>query len=888
MKSPPRLLSFLIVLISLCLEGFAQNQGKPISYQIPAEGPLPQTYLVTLAIVEKDNPDWIISTFAAGVVRTVTEENQGKFTEYWDGLDENFMPVPPGDYGVKGIYSLAHKWPVDGKWYAITPRYSVGFSPWFPSPDLPEHWKIPLPFGGNPINAPFRDVDVAENGISLFYYRYLENNRNLPMFDLNKPVDYQQFIRSFPSGGAAGGLCAATDGVDAWAYAVEGGPRFIYRADGKPFGKGGGANRRNVFVTEGQVYSMAAWRDPATDQPYVYVPQTNKWVVEKRPGSKHDHYRLSDTEFINKIYILDGNDGKVLDEISIERPHGIIVRNGYMYVLHTDGKTWTISRMPLQAGLPSGDWEELFQTDDALTPNDLEVDQSGRIYLSDLTTNKVYQFDAKGELLRTYGRLGVQEPGTYDPLTFMKPGKLATWRDRSGKDRLIVAEWAGPNRVSEWSADSGELLREMPSYQTMCNVGYAWDPDDPTMIYVPTHEDWLTRFKVDYENHTFAIDAVWPGVGSNHKRGFAKAVAVRANGSLFLASELLGEIYRLSDDGKQWILSAGLLTDGVGRNAKDYFWNDSNGNGIVDDAEKRPTEFPVSVHTYHGQKWLEDLSFLAINQRGISVYQTSPSSFDQHGNPVFDRWEKLLTDPVFVARREGTADALHGGNELADSFDSNWFMADGSPGGDYYVHARGGPQFTPNYGTQHKISRYVQDEQGDYQIKWRVGRTRLSRRGDAAGEIQGGMRLFKPINGLLTLIDQSRSGVMLYTEDGLYVDTLFSPGSNREEQGVYRQGGEFFSGSVYTNPSNGKIYYAGGKYTPLLFEFEHWSLNENPVRRLTQLPRSITINTSEIADPPEIAISLRGEIGSSSTGRFAPALGGAALDGSMEGWHAAT
>ena len=33
-------------------------------------------------------------------------ENQGRFTETWDGLDENYMPVPPRTYALKGIYDI--------------------------------------------------------------------------------------------------------------------------------------------------------------------------------------------------------------------------------------------------------------------------------------------------------------------------------------------------------------------------------------------------------------------------------------------------------------------------------------------------------------------------------------------------------------------------------------------------------------------------------------------------------------------------------------------------------------------------------------------------------------------------------------------------------------
>src|SRR5262245_60302568 len=110
-----------------------KSQGAKVEYQLPTDGPLPKTYRVSVSITDARNSDWIISTFAAGVVRTVTAENGGKFSETWNGLDENFMPVPPGDYGVKGIYSAAEKWSVDGEYHSIVPRFVTGASSFIPT-----------------------------------------------------------------------------------------------------------------------------------------------------------------------------------------------------------------------------------------------------------------------------------------------------------------------------------------------------------------------------------------------------------------------------------------------------------------------------------------------------------------------------------------------------------------------------------------------------------------------------------------------------------------------------------------------------------------------------------------------------------------------------------
>jgi hypothetical protein len=112
----------------------AQTVGVPVSYVLPSDGSLARTYRVTLAITAPDNPDWIISQFACGVVRTVTAENQGKFTETWDGLDENHMSLPPGTYGVKGIYMPAAKWEITGECHSLIPNLVLGAGDsWFPT-----------------------------------------------------------------------------------------------------------------------------------------------------------------------------------------------------------------------------------------------------------------------------------------------------------------------------------------------------------------------------------------------------------------------------------------------------------------------------------------------------------------------------------------------------------------------------------------------------------------------------------------------------------------------------------------------------------------------------------------------------------------------------------
>ncbi len=935
----PLLLLLGLAGATLAVRGAQAPAGVEVRYSLPADGALPRTYLVTLAIVARDNPDWIISQFVRGVPRTVTAENQGAFTDTWDGLDENLMPVPPGTYAVKGICSPARKWVVDGEYHAITPQFVAGASSWMPSR---EQWQTPEPFGGDPCGAPLGDVDVGANGAAVFYYVYLENGTNNPQFDLKKPAGLGQFVRAYPSGGAGGGTSTCTDGQSVWSFSTDGGAKYVYRADGKPFGDGR-ANRSGVYLPRGWVKGMACWRE--VDKTYVYVAQGGKILA----GANRS-YSESDSDRVDVITVHDGASGAILAQVPLERPIGIAARGGVLYAVHeVDESKFEVVTQPLKDGLPQGPWKRLFAvaagvrkgaattSQNALTPTlsrrereqeeqgsvlapplrpaDIEVDSHGRVYLSDPSANRVYQFDRAGAKTVTYGRLEAQKPGTYDPLTLMAPGKLATWTTPEGEDRLIIVERAGPNRASEWSAD-GKLLREFTSLQTKANDGYAVDPEHPDQVYITGQEGWLTRFRIDRDKGVWAVDAVWPSVGTDPKSpGLDHPRFIRANGNAYLACGRSNNVYRLAGD--RWLLSAAIIRERQGNTWNCFTWHDANGDGLIQEEEyrKSPLEMPGAMFHYHGNQWSEDLSLIALNQGGRDVWRLAPAGYDAHGNPIFSGWQKLFTDPVFTARAEGKANAINGGNELDDRYSSDWASVDGTMKDGFYVVARGGHSFSANEGAQVKVSRYVPvsvvppvsapTESGGkpatqktasegtggtagqgYRLKWRTGRVALQ--GVAkAGEMYGAIHINKPINGLLSVVDQSRCGVLLFTEDGLYVDTIFPDGRRfpHAVAGVYPQPGEFFAGFTFADRTNGKIYFGMGKVTPLLFEAQGWSLTQNDARPIGKIQPEVVLNATQIATPPEIALTLRGGAGSAKLARFSPAIGGAVLDGSLSGWE---
>ncbi len=872
-------------------EAAAKSVGAEVHYQLPTTGPLPKTYRVTLASVDPKDPNWIISTFAAGVVRTVTTENQGRFTETWNGLDDNYMPVPPGTYALKGIFMPAEKWEIDGLYHTIVPKLASAGSSWNQSPSEDT---LPGKIEGDPCGGPLRDVDVAPSGKGAVYFQYLENGRNYFLTDFTKPIGYSQIITGYSSAVFAGGSSTCTDGEVIWSFCNEAGKRFVGRADGKPFGKQKAA-RDNVYLPDGWVKALAAWPDHDLGHTVVFSAEGGRIVKGGRD------YVESDSDLIDEVRALDGVDAHILATWKIQRPLGVVARHGKLYILHGGGGAdFEVLSIPLGAGWDKAQPSRLFTVPAGVKPFDVEVDSHDRIYLSDSDANHVYQFDAHGKGLLTFGKLDAQKGGTYDPLSFMAPEKLACWTDAQGKDRLLVVEQSGPNRLSEWSCDDGKMIRQWVVPQTRANDGYAVDPRHPDRLYVPGQGHTLVRWKIDYVTGQWTPEAVWTNVGTTHNgsgefdgkllQPLACPRLIYRGDELYLAFWKGYAIYHL--EGEKWRACAGIFQKRVDRKRVCYLWSDLNADGEVQEDEYLPfpTTPPQGTLRYFGESWAEDFSLLCMGRGTNDIWRLPAPSFDSHGTPIFDPngWTKMLSDPTFEAKKAGTVTATRGGNEVGVSYSSDWASVTNAPNGDVYVSARSGPNVTANFGTQFKLSRYVPDGKGGYTERWRVGRMAI--RGNAvSGEVYGPIFVNPPINGLVGLVDNSRAGYVLYTEEGLYVDTLF-PDSHfvsHDQMGAYWQPAEFFAGYNYVNQDNGKVYIALGKTVPLIYEAKGWTTTENPVKPLISLDKTVKLAAKQIDSPPEVAMTIRGGAAASRVARFYPAPGGGpALDGSMAGWEA--
>jgi hypothetical protein len=858
----------------------AEVAGAVVHYRLPTDGPLPRAYLVTLAVTDPRRPDWIVSTFATDLVRTVTAQNQGQFAETWNGLNDNGQPVPPGPYGVKGICMPAQKWAIDGQYHAVIPKLAATAGSWGESPGEDT---LPQKIVGDPVDAPLRDVDVAENGIGAVAFEYLENGQNYFLTDFNKPIGYAQIIKGHESGLFAGASSTCTDGRAIWSFSVDGGPKFIGRADGHPFGHQH-ANRDNVYAPDGWVRALAAW------------PHDGKTVVFEAEGGRivkpeHGDFVESSDDRIDRVRALDGDDATVLAEWKISHPLGLVARNDHLYILQQHGGAYDVLSLALDA-----DWRHttpalLFRVPAGLKPFDLEADRRVRFYLSDPVANHVYQLDAQGRVLRTFGRATVPVPGTYDPQSFLAPEKLACWTDAQGQTRLLVVEMAGPNRLSEWNADSGALLRQWVTPQTRANDGYAIDPRYPEIAYVLGQRDTLVRWKIDYTTGRWTPDAVWYRIGpsgfDDHLlQVFGRPRVIYRGNELYIA---FGRGYVLYHMEGANLRACAAVLHAPGKDGA-FLWSDRNGDGRVEPGELAPANAPPGTFRYFGETWFDDLSLVCIGQYTPDIWRLAPSGFDARATPIYDggNWRRLLTDEIFAAHKAGRVTGLLGGHETADSFNSDWASIV-QAGSDYYVSARAGTDISANQGAQYKLSRYVPAPDGGVTQRWRVGRVALA--GTArAGEVYGPMFVSAPINGLVSVVDNSRAGVVLYAEDGLCVDTIF-PDDHvvpTDQMGAYWQPGEFFAGQVYPNRDDGKIYFAMGKEMPQIFAAQGWSLTENPVRPIPIIDSTVQLSAREVGAPPENKLAANGAAAAGHVARFLPVVGGApALDGTTRGWESA-
>ena len=304
---------------------------------------------------------------------------------------------------------------------------------------------------------------------------------------------------------------------------------------------------------------------------------------------------------------------------------------------------------------------------------------------------------------------------------------------------------------------------------------------------------------------------------------------------------------------------------------------------------------------------------------------------DAHNNPIYDPAgpQVMLNDSVVEARATFNASAgdtptcdvcmglppTHGGNEVTaklsgsrtssrfvDSTHSSLVACMGATGSQFLKSGC----FSADACPQYKLAWYNKTSTGEWKNIWRVGQVSLggvtgaNQFADGKPQSKEGagiepMTVHPVVGNTVSVTDQMRAGLFIFTTDGLYIDTLGlspggAPGYRKDfdfgSKNVYAWPGEYFGGGeVFVDPASGTVQLAWGKTTVQAYSVPGWTRDGIPVDPVKFTSPTVTLAPDNIAVPAGIASQIRG---------FPPAFANLtvkkvgstppATDGSLTGW----
>lgn len=463
-------------------------------------------------------------------------------------------------------------------------------------------------------------------------------------------------------------------------------------------------------------------------------------------------------------------------------------------------------------------------------PIAIALDDNGKLYISDLgNSHQVKIFSAQGKFLGSIGKSGVPKAGPYDPLHMNNPAGITI----DAKQQLWVTENDFlPKRVSVWTLD-GKLVKAFYG-PGKYGGGGTLDPQDKTKFYYADEGHGAMEFKLDWEKGTSMLKQV---LYRHHKGdlelGFRSAgpetpiyfkgkkyftnsynsSPTNGHSHSFLFIERNGLVYPVAAMGRatdiETLKAANFKSrwpEGVDLNAKSekskafFIWNDLN-----EDAKMQPEEILFQKGPASGVTIMPDLSF-CVAQLGGKSLQFMPMVISDKGIPKYDiNKGKVLAEGVLPP-------ASSGGNQVLTSSDG-WsvvtlgikpFSAYSLSGSKDGIARWSYPNLWPGLHASHKAP--LPGQPGEL-----IGPTRLL----------GGFVEAKGTDvGKLWAINGNHGNVYLFSNDGLFVATLFSPmrGGKRwampeAERGMsldgYTLGEENFWPTI-TQTSDGNIYIIDG------------------------------------------------------------------------------
>jgi len=766
------------------MEAFRTSaKGEKLEGPVEIHYDLPKAARVTLAIDDADG------LRVRNLVHAASRK-AGKNTERWDGLDDNGIPVEPGEYTFKILYH-------DG----IHANFQLAFA----NPGHPA-WATDDGKG-----AFYGDHTMPMAAATAGKYAALatpmgEAGRHLIGLNLEPQKLWGLANRSAFDGGW---ISLATDGTTLW-VANEGKEATIYRvhiANGRysPWKR----KSQQADGTETDVLDLKVSEEPG-------MGAEDKPLANLRAIALHNGTIAACFHRENKVRIFDAETGDTKAEFSVPHPQSI-THDGKSWLVLSEGR---IQRMAADGKLTP------FSHDAFPGAFGLAVDTQGAVYLSvQGTDHNVKVFSADGKVVREIGKRGGRpHHGPFVAEAMRNPVGIAV----DSQNRLWVTELTdNPKRTSIWNASNGELIKDLSGVTSYAGSGTV-DPFDPTRGYSDN-----TVYELDWENETsrpiFSIgksdapEALFPP--SAHD---LTSRVIQRDGRTYVFTPGFGlasdEVQVTLFDGKNWrpVTHLGFVaTDALqGPRAKYlnppfsehsgefYAWTDENGDGLT-----QPSELQFSSLEVDGKKVAPRVGTWGIKPDTAGTVTYSLREQGKGGKPVSDT---LVQFSVVGVNKEGALQYdvtkpryIKLGQPLVENPAQ---IMGGSPGRIYLnqspllaINSQGKVlgKFPSNHVSVHGSHKAMAAKPG-----YLIGPSSFLGVVELGNEKEGGAGEVFYLNGNL-------GENYLFTSDGLYIQTLF-----RDTRGVFETpdkavrgmpmdnttaGGESFGGN-FTRTKDGRIF----------------------------------------------------------------------------------
>lgn len=779
--------------------------GVPIELTVPDDN-----MKVSVNILDADG----------GVVREVMggePHPKGPMTARWDGRDAFGNPLKPGSYRWGAYFH-----------HGLTARYqgSVGTSgsPSYNTMDGKGGW------GGDHTNP----IGAAADADSLYLLSPVsEAGKTLVKTDLDGKVlwrknpfvgggfgpfyavaaagKYVFLIRGDKMGSYLVRLDSASGALLTWAPSAASeilicsGPSPVVPEESTPSQIAFGAGGKDELVPEGFVHTSDS-AGLATHGGKVFV------------GS----YSLG------KIFIVDGETGKALGELSCPGVRGLAfdATGNLLAVNYLPGKSQVLSFAGgTGAAVP-------LITSGLEMPYQVAATRDGQILVSDLgKSQQVKVFDRSGQLVKALGERGGRAwQGRYDPAAkvFLVPSGIAV----DTKGDLIVVESSPPKVISRIRIADGAILNRWYGPGVYWNSTWPM-PDDPTHVFYSLNEA-VGRGRMAGVDQQGVPDAYW----QLDRAGFPQVklesgipqpeTVLAGNKRLYLVRDTLEHavmVFEKDDTLRPVATWTSRRDKNTKRNCLDV-WIDANGDGKIQQNEASVLEklgdgSPLpQVADRTASMHMEANGDLYFGTQDNCILKIPAAGFGSNG---LMRWN-------LAAAKLAVPEVMPGLAKMSTTYREGILGTRLDKAGDIYTvfntklagtggaYDFGSPEAAARQleGTGHtarfNVTKFAKFSPAG-KLLWMAGRKATA--GAQPGEIYHFWNIAGLVNDAYVAGASEWGVISFYTHDGFFIDTIMSNPGAVAPPGPYTFSGETSGGQVAYFPKTGQVwaYTTGMSYT---------------------------------------------------------------------------